>query len=1219
MDPREHETQELEPTLDVETSPMMEPSSVLACEVPLSGTPSPKYWQAQTLSAALHREFEELQERGDMKGMRARFYVLARYYGRTISILRQALSRGREPLATAALRNLVTLHQPLHHMHEIAPTSVPFVLTLYRETRVRLVEDLIMEVLREAPAPLTPDKITDRVNELHLLADATMTTVSGYLNNLVGSGHVQREGEGYSSTVRAYSSTNLDQAGLQALLGPKIYREFENSGFQGLSSIANRIEDFKRFFERFTGCGSNMADMFIAAAKELLGPPSLAPDLSPWHHADLLGSLYPRPYQHDVYAILRGYGYQGKVIEAPTGSGKTLIGMMCIQDWLRTLSPGESILILVPTINYEQQWIGELCYKPIGLRMTPDEIFTGTPAALEAERKRTGFSPALIVMTYTALAQLGSPTGKGGFDSNSVEIFLQGNNVQYVILDEVHKVVEDLHSVSAGITRLLTAWLRDGSIRGLIGFSGTAAAYREKFMQLGLHLVFTLPASDLIAYGFVAPFSEYGVPFAYSDRENRVRNFLEQYKSLMREFTGLLGSGNLRSWFSEISMEERLAIGRNVLGMYAGRKDQDEALVKCYTEWEKGDELTLNELPLITVVQLAKNLSDESLVKNAVGELPRSEREKSLERFRELLLRVGKIREELKGLVYYPDISRRLNAKGFGISLNAEGICRLPSTVSSKSSLIEQVRDGIASSITGLYSTLKNLYLRVGEGRVDSIKAIIAAERSARKVTGVIVFDTGKRIRWESGTAVPGYAGVAGVFAQMIGDRRFTPMAVLSGEMYMPWTESRQLPAQIGQFIKKNIMLGELGEALFGLVTQGLALSEKQHAEFHSTFRNILAEYVDGLSHVGAARPWEFDRKVLRRFRKVVDEAGLEETAERLQARLSLKHRHIRRWVNTFFDYAIIFTRLLDARTAELQQPSGVLQKFFVVKMSGGERKQLMYDLTARIVDAEELPVNMIIVSSWARTGWNVIRPNVLIDATATRNVTAWQQLRGRTMRAMSTWNKDCYELVMSLLGTHVPATEESVQKLPVDAASIEEIQQTSHTDQKLDEKSKTLLLEVHEIAQKHRAYTRSETSETGDVLVKKIKNGKLNKFSQGEREQLVADLMLARNKVTHIHELVKAYGSAPQVRLDGTTNEWRRTDSISMKHAHEYSVNPVTGKYGSGEEHAPLMYSHDPRTNLPSQLQRHLTRELKGRDPLIIGGWISALAAGAGEELDLE
>ena len=76
-----------------------------------------------------------------------------------------------------------------------------------------------------------------------------------------------------------------------------------------------------------------------------------------------------------------------------------------------------------------------------------------------------------------------------------------------------------------------------------------------------------------------------------------------------------------------------------------------------------------------------------------------------------------------------------------------------------------------------------------------------------------------------------------------------------------------------------------------------------------------------------------------------------------------------------------------------------------------------MYDWTARIVDADDIPVNLVIVSTWARTGWNVLKPNVLIDATATRNVTAWQQLRGRAMRAPQTWTNDCYRLLVGLRG----------------------------------------------------------------------------------------------------------------------------------------------------------------------------------------------------------
>ena len=50
----------------------------------------------------------------------------------------------------------------------------------------------------------------------------------------------------------------------------------------------------------------------------------------------------------------------------------------------------------------------------------------------------------------------------------------------------------------------------------------------------------------------------------------------------------------------------------------------------------------------------------------------------------------------------------------------------------------------------------------------------------------------------------------------------------------------------------------------------------------------------------------------------------------------------------------------------------------------------------------------------------------MLIDATATRDVTAWQQLRGRAMRAPATWTNDCYRVLVGLrgegLGNDVPA-----------------------------------------------------------------------------------------------------------------------------------------------------------------------------------------------------
>ncbi len=287
------------------------------------------------------------------------------------------------------------------------------------------------------------------------------------------------------------------------------------------------------------------------------------------------------------------------------------------------------------------------------------------------------------------------------------------------------------------------------------------------------------------------------------------------------------------------------------------------------------------------------------------------------------------------------------------------------------------MKDGLATTIVGLYDSLSDWYLRVGEGRVDSMKAIIEAERASRPVHGVIIFDAGTHIRWQDGTAIPGYRGVAGVFSQMLGDKRFTPMAVLSSEMYLAYDEVDPLPARIASFIKRVIMLGELGDALFGLTTGGLGLTGEQLSRLRSAFDGILARYVDTLIEVGATRPGEFSRKVLSPFRRAVRKAKLGEMGDKLLARLSIKHYHVRNCVTTFFDYALIANMFRHAHVAELEQVSGARQRFYVVKMAQGERKQLMYDLTARIVDAEDLPVNLIIVSPWARTGWNVIKPNV--------------------------------------------------------------------------------------------------------------------------------------------------------------------------------------------------------------------------------------------------
>ncbi|MHB8764986.1 MAG: DEAD/DEAH box helicase [Deferrisomatales bacterium] len=412
-----------------------------------------RYWQAQGLADDLYREFAAAKARRDAPAMRDAFYLLARYYGRTLAILRRALRDGPEHLIVTALRNLTALHRPLHHMHDLAPTRVPLALTLDRHHRRVLVEDLVIEALQEAGRPLALPALTDRVNELHLLGQVDEATVAEHLGSLVAGGHLAPRGDRWERTRRPYDAVNLDRAALEALLGPEPYARFQEAGFHDLADVEDRPHAFREFFQELTGCGAATADLLLAAARELLAPPSLVPELGAGAHADLIGAVHSRPYQRDAFAVFRGHGYRGQVIEAPTGSGKTLVGMMCLQDWLRGMAPGELALVLVPTVNYQQQWVGELCHKPIGLRLPPDAVYAGTPTGLEAAAAESGATPVVLVLTYAALAQVGSAAGKGGFDQGAIERFLQAYRVQYAILDECHKVVENLGSVSAAVTR----------------------------------------------------------------------------------------------------------------------------------------------------------------------------------------------------------------------------------------------------------------------------------------------------------------------------------------------------------------------------------------------------------------------------------------------------------------------------------------------------------------------------------------------------------------------------------------------------------------------------------------------------------------------------------------------------------------------------------------------------------------------------------------------
>jgi superfamily II DNA or RNA helicase len=1139
-----------------------------------------EYWQANSLAEQSMTEFQEAVEQKDAAGERRAFYLVASYYGRTVRILNTALTSQKEPLARAAMHNLIILHRPLAGMHAASPDLVPITLTLRREAREGFVRDLVVRVLSESPEGLDAQTVTSRVNDLDLIGNLRPGTVDRHLKNLVASGHVTRDRGRFTRASRVYGELDLSAHSLRALVGPDLYRRLNDSGFNSLADVSARQSAFNEVFGPLTGLSDEGLALFHEVVVTL--EETWSAKTSPWRHADLLGSTIPRPYQYEAYAMFRGGGYRGLIVESPTGSGKTMIGQMCIQDWLRTLKPGQSVLVLVPTSNYQQQWIGELSYLPFGLRLSPEVIFAGTPNELERFQRRTGQHPAVLLMTYTALAQAGSGIGKGGFDIDSIEIFLQGANVQYVVLDEVHKVVEDMRSVSADVTRLMVSWLEDMSLRGLIGFSGTAEAYRHRFDQLRLRLVHNIPLEDLIAYGYVAPFAEFGVPFSNSARERRVRDLLDEYKERLRQYFTLLGVGNLRRLFAEVPLEERVRIARDILDMSRGDKDRDQALAKKMSEWERGsgDVLNLADAKLVTILQIARGWSDQELAQQTGA---------SMEDFAALAQAVDSIRQQLAELIYLPKTVAQLRREGFATTFDAATVRSLPEEKLSHMARNERMQERMATTLVGLYNDLGSWYRRVGEGRVETIKAVIEAERNARPVSGVIVFDNARRIFWkQEDIPTPGYEGVGGLFGQMLGDERFLPIAVLSNEMYIGFRDEDPLPPRIATHIENRLMRGEIGRAIFSLVTQVVEIESRHLEALQTLFTQQLDAYIPTLLNVRAVRLGNFSRKVLGPVRREVKRRKLGSEGERLLMRLDLRYIHLLGLVKEFFDYALLARSFREAAVAQLEQVSGAIQKFFVVPMPGGNRKQLMYDLTARIVDAEELGVNLIIVSNWARTGWNVIKPNLLIDATATRDVTAWQQLRGRAIRSLRTWTNDCYRLMLQLVG---PRSEQFFERtdLPEDVArAFAAAAATAKYSGGLDANLRTLL---HSI--------------TPPALQPMLGEDGLDALGETQRTNLAINLMRKRNKVTHIYELVKAFGSTSQVIYDRPERVWKRRENIALKHANEISVQPFAGQKVYGDEHAPLLYASDPRNDLPVELEARVSQVVADCDPLIVAGWL--------------
>lgn len=1143
--------------------------------------PRQRYWSAEAYARDAAAQFGAAKSAHDVATMRHVFFESATLYTRTLDILARSVQNRHPDLADVASANLITLHRTLAGMHVLAPEVVSLPIAARDAERERMVQDLIVGALEAAGRSLHVAQLEKRIAEWDLLGEVPPQRIHQALVSLEAQGVLVSEGNRCRLTGAALHPLNLDHEGLRAMLPADEYARLCEHGFCGISEVAARSARFREVAREYLGWEEGVAEGIARACGVIEAYSAAFP--AGVEHRDLIHSSIPRPYQYEAFAVFRGMGYSGQVIEAPPGSGKTLVGMLCIQDWLARLTEGERVLVLVPSQSYQRQWVRELCYLPQGLQLSPESVWAGAPAALEHHPADGHGRPVVLVMTYAALADQAAEDlqcDPAATTCPSIEALIEAQQIRHVILDEVHKAAQRPASPTARMAQLLAGWNRDGKIRNLVGFSGTAEAYQERLAALGLEFAFKVPAVETVAHGFVAPFGELAIPFAYSEREKRIHDALDAYKEHLRDFLAAVGGAGLRARWARIPLERRLE-AVHALHPEAARKEADALESRAVAAGFGMEPLTLPEAWMVALLQSLEGWDDAALAEAA--EDPAAA-QASLSECR-------RIAAEVRGVVRLPSLAQRLGRVVEG------GVPDLQAAAFGESRAVRRagVRDALAATVCGCALSFAEWYRQTGEGRVGAIRAALGAEQQTRTFTGAIIFDAGHPIPWEHIPPAPGFAGVGGTFAELIRDPLpgITPMAALSGEIYLP-LEPAGLPERIAEFIRGTIMVEEIGTEILEMATRGLPVRPEAGTRLLASIREHLKGYVEGLQvsrHGRHVKRGEFRSAVLKPLRHSLGELGLGHLQERVARRLTARNRHLAGLAGAFYDYAVTAELFRAAEPRVWVGTDGVRRACAVVPLPTGPRRQLLYEMASRILDAPELEINVILVSAWARTGWNVRLPNVLLDATATRNAVAWQQLRGRAMRALPGWSPACGRAAALLTRArpHSPAPSDDGPPA-ADVAEAWRSLQVEGASEQADPEVLGLLAGLVEGGE--------------EELRERVRGTPPETWPAAMRVRLLLRLLHRHNKVTHLYELLKCTGVSQVVKAG---RRWRRRPSLEIKHAREDSVDPLTGAYSSGAEHAPLVYAVDPRTDLPEELEAKLAAVLEGADERIILGWLRA------------
>ncbi len=1144
-------------------------------------------------------------------------------------VLVEILEKSNIPLSIKEILEEVQKGEEKFVLELLRAESIQFYLeTLVEEEFIKRIERVID--LAPPPLPYIPAEITAAIPD----------TIFEYT---------------FAPDVKMYRREDIGREELSALFPPEIYKGLQENGFYRIEDVYGKLDELQKILLEKLHFEPDMTTISIGILRERIGREEARPkkvDLDEQKsliskrlkdkelqkksekttpedveikekvatatkvkkpksnilkipHQDIINSPIPRPYQLEAYYMFKGEKYNGNIIDSPTGSGKTLMGMMCIQDWIRKLRFNESILVLVPTQNYQSQWVDSICFNEIGLQISPSFVFSGTITQLENFIQKTREIPPIIILTYTSLAQvLGAKTKK----EKELRQLINWLGIRHVIFDEAHKIVEQEGSATNEVAKRLVKIFKGAHIENLIGFSGTAKAYEKDFKKLKLKLIYIVPEKELIIHGFVAPIAELGVTFAYSGREKAIRELHNELKMNMKQLWNYFGDNNLRREFQKIPMNDRLFICKELLGMYQSyRRDMvNEKLKSKFLDWapnrEKGP-LSLIDTNLVQAVQIYNGWSDISLAYNS----------QHTNAAREIVEETEQLVMRLEKLIRIPSLQKMIKSEKYGKRMpKRKTFYDIRKESKDRRETSKKVRNIMCSSMVGIYKALDTwARTKIGEGRVGTFQSIINAEEEIRDVKGVVIFDTGRTIKVEDDTGIgsPGFSGVGGSFAQSLSTNilRYNPIAVQSSEMYISFNPDLEKPLHVmmAEYVRNEVIVGKLTERIFMELIFELPFQEQLSNFMYLTFKELMSSYAKSLRKVYRARFSEFAKKVFVPLGEFIDEMTVMDDALNLSVKL-LKDRienpsiRIDNIVLKLYDYGIIARKIEFANKGTLQTASGDLVDYYYLKMPSGRQKQLIYDLVSDFLDSEELPIQLIFVSAWARTGWDVRTPDILIDATATRDVTAWQQLRGRAMRALESWTIDCYKTIAVLLGKAGTANQ-IFERLPL------EMQQNFQKIRKEFTPKKELTSEMIDLLDVSIDESKLP-SEEKVVLKAKVNEGSLDKLSTNERMKLIIYLMLSKNKVAHIFEMVKASGSTKQVEFNKKDGLWRRKAAIAKKHRDE-PILPVPGaERRRGKYIAPLVYSKDPTMDTPAEVKTTLKNLLQGLDEDLLDNWVLSL-----------